>query len=366
MEALREEFPATIEFHGVGGHRMETGGLRSLFPMSEISLMGFLEIVPHIPRLLRRIHQTAEEIRHLQPDLVVTIDSPGFNFRVAEALQGSGIRLVHYVAPTVWAYKPERAARVARLYEHLLVLLPFEPPYFEKEGLPCTFVGHPIVEEDLTGGKPEALLSLGLSVEEPVVCVYPGSRRSELKRLLPVFGAALDLLGTRHPSLTAVAVSVPHLQREIEKQVRGWPTPTAVVSDPQGKKNALAAATAALAKSGTGTLEIAMAGIPMVIAYRANPLSMRIVRKTLRIRYANLINLILDREVIPEFLQEDCRPETLADGMDRILRDGSIRRQQRDGALQALTSLGLGSTDRPSRRAARVLTELLGTHRPGP
>lgn len=365
MAALSQRLGGAVRFAGVGGARMGEQGLRSLFPMSEISIMGLTEVLPHVPRLLRRIQQTVAEVHALRPAALVTIDSPGFNFRVARRLKGKGIPLVHYVAPSVWAWRPRRAGRIAAFLDHLLALLPFEPPYFEKVGLPTTFVGHPVVESGADHGDAAGFRQRhGIAAEAPLVCALPGSRRGEVSRLAPVFAETLAHLARSRPGLRAVVPTVDALESEVAAMVAGWPVPARVIAGEADRFDAFAAADAALAASGTVALELAMAGTPTVIAYRVNPLTMWLARRMVRVRYVNLVNLILDREAVPEFLQEDCRPDRLAVALDGLMGDGEAGRRQTEAAREALARLGLGGPS-PSNRAADAVLDVIERQRGG-
>ncbi len=364
MAALRAERP--VRFAGVGGPRMTEQGLCSLFPMEELSIMGFIEVLPHVPRLLGRLRQTVAEVRRLRPAALVTIDSPGFNFRLAKRLKNlkgkeTGLQdmpLIHYVAPSVWVWRPGRARDVAGFLDHLLALLPFEPPYFEAHGLGTTFTGHPVVESGLDQGDGPAFRRRhGLPPDAPLMAVLPGSRRGEVRRLLPVFAATLGRLKDRHPGLQAVVPTLPHVAGKVA--AAAWPIPALVMEAEGEKADALAACDVALAASGTVALELAMARVPSVIAYRMNPLSIWLGRRFIRARFANLVNVILDREAVPEYLQERCRPRLLAASLQTLLDDSNARRVQAVAAAEALERLGLGGPP-PSRRAARAVWGVIG------
>jgi lipid-A-disaccharide synthase len=359
MAALKRRSKRPLHFIGVGGARMMSEGLHSLFPMDELSLMGAAEILPHIPRLLRRIRETTSAIGATRPDVVVSIDAPGFTFRVAKRVRrqdGGGLMtLIHYVAPQVWAWKKGRAREIAGYLDHMMALLPFEPPYFEEEGLPCTFVGHPVVESGADKGDAAGFRRRhDLPEGNPLVCVLPGSRRGEVRRLLPVFGATLELLARERPSLRAVLPAVDACRPEIAAAAGGWSVPTLIVSGQQERYDAFAAADAALAASGTVALELAMAQTPMVITYKLNPVTAMLARRVIKTRYVNLINLILDREVVPELLLGACRPDRLAAEMGRLLDDPAARAAQRVGADEAVRALHGGGL-KPSERAADVV-----------
>lgn len=362
MAALKTESAEPVTFLGVGGDRMKAEGLTSIFPMEELSLLGFVEIIPHIPKLLGRIEQVAEEIKRAKPDIVVTIDAPAFNHRVAKKLQGSGIKLVHYVAPTVWAYKPHRAEKIAKLYSHLLVILPFEPPYFIKEGLPTTFIGHPIIEEHLEGGDGNAARKKhGIPANVPVLGVMPGSRSGELKRLMPVYAQTIRALKKDMPYLQVIVFATPRFAERLAEATSAWPVPVTITSDRAERRNALAACNVALAKSGTGTLEFALARIPMVVAYKVHPLSAWMLRRMLQVSHVNLVNLVLGKSAIPELLQEDCTPEKLRTELLKLFRNDEERMAQAFAHHAAMQKLQAEPGISASQKAAKTLLKLMSS-----
>lgn len=361
MAALKERTGGAVRFAGVGGEGMAHQGLDSLFPMADLSVMGVAEVLPRLPRILRRLSETAREARRLRPAAVVTIDAPDFCFRLAKRLRGDGIPLIHYVAPSVWAWRPGRARKIAAFLDQLLALLPFEPPYFEREGLPCTFVGHPVVESgaDLGDGR-RFRERHGIAAEAPVICVLPGSRRSETSRLLPVFALAVAGLRASRPDLAAVVPVIGAVADEVAQAAANWPVPTTVLRGRADKIDAFAAADVALAASGTVALELAMAETPAVIAYRVSPVSAWLARRLIRVSYVSLVNLVLDRPVTPELLQEDCRPERLTAALDVLLTDEAARRAQIEAGREALLRLGRGGPS-PGERAAAVVLDVIAT-----
>ncbi|MBL26597.1 MAG: lipid-A-disaccharide synthase [Rhodospirillaceae bacterium] len=360
MNGLKEITHGEVRFAGVGGAGMERAGLKSLFPMHELSVMGFVEILPRVPHLLSRMRETVAEIRRIRPDAVVTIDTPAFSFRIGERLKGEGIPLIHYVAPTVWAYRPRRAAGIARFLDHLLAILPFEPPYFEAVGLPCSFVGHPVLESVGTPDGPSFRNRHGIPSDVPLLAVLPGSRRSEVRRLLPVFGETIAALKDRIPNLHLMTATLGAVAEDVAEAAATWPCPTVVITDPDEKTDAFAACDTALAASGTVTLELAVAGVPMVVAYRASPVTAAVLRRIIRVRYVNLINLTLDAPVIPELLQEDCTIQRLVPAVERLLVDRDARDYQIERSREALAALG-GDEESPSRRAAKVILEVIAS-----
>jgi len=358
MGALRERTHGGVRFAGVGGEGMEAAGLPSLVPISDLAVMGVAEVLPRARRIFRRVEETVAAVRRLQPDAVVTIDSSGFTWRVAQRLRRRGERvpLIHYVAPMVWAWRPGRARRMARWYDHLMTLLPFEPPYFEKVGLSTTYVGHPVVECGADAGDgADFRRRHAIDPEATVIAVLPGSRRGEARRLLPIFRSAVDRLRRRYGDLRVVIPTVGTVFDEVSAAVRDWPAPAIVLRGAIAKYDAFAASNAALAASGTVTLELALARVPMVVAYRVNPLTHAILRRLVKVRFANLINIILDRAAIPELLQEDCTPERLATELTRLLDDRLARERQLQACDEGLARLGRGGVSPGLRAADRVL-----------
>lgn len=316
MKAMKNQLADKVSFVGLGGPLMAAEGLSSLFPIEELSIMGLAEIIPHIRRIRARIKETVEAIVSIHPDIVVTIDSPGFNFRVGKALKKriKSIPLVHYVAPSVWAWRPGRARSVAQFLDHLLVLLPFEPPYFLKEGLSTSFVGHPVVELGLENLRdPNFRIRHKIAVSTPILILLPGSRRGEISRLLPVFQETVLRLRKKHPGLSIVIPTLPHLVDQIKTQ---FTLPATIVTTPLEKFAAYQECQAALAASGTVLLELAAAGVPMVSAYKVNPVTHLLVRLLVKVKYSCLINLLLNQEIVPERLQGECTPTKLADALE--------------------------------------------------
>jgi lipid-A-disaccharide synthase len=357
IAALRELTGGNIEISGVGGEMMREQGLESLFPMEELSVMGIAEILPHLPRLLRRIGETAAAVNLAAPDALVTIDSPDFTRRVARRVSDRSIPRIHYVAPTVWAWRPWRAKGFARDFTHLLALLPFEPPWFERAGLPCSFVGHPVIEAGADKGDGAAFRARhGIAADVPVICVLPGSRRGEIGRLAGDFGSALHLLAERHPGMRPLVPTIEAMAPLVHDLAAGWPGSPIVVQGVSERYDAMAASNAALAASGTVALELALAQVPTVIAYRVAPLTHFIVRRLLNIDYGNLINIIEDREIVPELIQGDCRPDRLVAALERML--GPEGAAQIEEGRPALSQLGLGG-EAPSKRAAQAVLDIV-------
>jgi len=363
MSALKQRH-SNLRFSGLGGTKMRAQGLDSLFDNRELSLMGFAEVLPHIRKLKARMRQVADDIIAKQPDSVVTIDSPGFNFRLVKMLRESGqcknIKFLHYVAPTVWAYKPKRAAKIAKLFDKLLVLLPFEPPYFEKEGLATKFVGHPVLEDDYTHADSYAFREKhGILPNDPILLLLPGSRPTEIRRHLEVFLETLEQLTARFGNLTEVIIVPSNMVEEIESHLTDWPGHPVIISGQEEKHDAFSAATVALVKSGTITLELACAQVPMVVTYRVSPITAWLLRRMIKVKFASLVNLLLKREVIPELLQEHCTPELLAQKLSGFLANSDKGEQQVQEAQEALAMLIPESGHKPSDLAAKEVLSLL-------
>jgi lipid-A-disaccharide synthase len=360
-------------FSGVGGPAMEAAGLRSLFPMDELSVMGIAEVLPRLPALLRRRTETAEAVIAHKPDVLVTIDSPDFTLRVAARVRAAapGIRIVHYVAPSVWAWRPGRAAKMARHVDQVLTLLPFEPPYMEQAGMRADFVGHPVVAEPAPTADEIAKLraELGLG-DAPVLTVLPGSRASEVARLVPVFGAALAPVLARHRGLRVVVPAALPVAAQVSEGIAAWPG-RPVVLDPRGRSQAaaemrkralFALSDAALAASGTVSLELAAAACPMVIAYDMSWLTWQVMSRMARIDTATLVNIIAGRKAVPEYLGPRCRPEAIAGGLLRLLDDPVERADQESAMAATMAALGQGG-EPPGLRAARAVLDGLGVQR---
>lgn len=359
IAGLREAAQGHVRFAGIGGERMAEQGLSSLVPISDLAVMGLLEVLPHARKILARIKQTVTDIQVRRPAIVVTIDSSGFNWRVARRLREAGDRtkLVHVVAPMVWAWRAHRAAEIARWYDRLLVLLPFEPPYFEKVGLATTFIGHPVVESGADRGDGVAFRARhNIAAEALLLTVLPGSRGGEVKRLLPIFGAAIAILRQRYPGLRIVVPTLSHVAARV--RAAKWPIVPIVVETEAEKYAAFAASNAALAASGTVALELAMAHVPSVVTYRINPLTHAVARRMVKVKYANLVNLLLDRPAVPELIQADCTPERLAAAVVPLLEDATARAAQIAAYDAALSMLGRGG-EPPSWRAAQEILAMM-------
>jgi lipid-A-disaccharide synthase len=361
MRALRAATGGAIQFSGVGGEAMEAEGLRSLFPMSDIAVMGVLPVLAKLPSLLARIRQTAEAIIAERPDGLVIIDSPDFTHRVARRVRRAlpDLPVVDYVSPSVWAWRPGRAKAMRAYVDCVLALLPFEPEAHARLGGPrCVYVGHPLIER-LSELRPNPEEARRRSSEPPVVAVLPGSRRSVIARLMDDFGAALGLLARRHGPLEIVLPTLAHVESDVRARTENWPAKPRIVVGEAAKLAVFRTAHAALAASGTVTLELALAGVPLVGAYKVSRLEEQL-KYFIKLPSSILLpNLVLGERAIPEFLQHDCTPETLAAALAGLVREGRARQEQL-AALARLDTLMLPDDGAgPSGRAAAAVLETM-------
>ncbi|SLN39964.1 Lipid-A-disaccharide synthase [Aquimixticola soesokkakensis] len=347
-----------VEFRGIGGDAMQAAGLSSLFDMSELSVMGLAEVLPKYGHLVRRKDETANAIVKWHPDLVLTIDSPDFCLRVVEAArkQVPDLRFAHYVAPTVWAWRPERAAKMKRTVDQVLALFPFEPPHFQREGLRCDFVGHPVVAQPQASAAEIATFRSAHGLKDrPLVLVLPGSRRGEVNRLAPTFGAALGYFAQSHPNAAYVLPVAGAVAEDVKRLVADWPVKPILIAanDAARKRAAFGAADVALAASGTVSLELAAARTPMVVAYDMNWLTRQIVKRKLLVDTVTLVNLVSETRVVPEFLGERCQPGPIALELGRVMDAPEDQYSALDVTMERL---GRGG-EAPGLRAARALLE---------
>jgi lipid-A-disaccharide synthase len=348
-----------LKFSGIGGARMAEAGLFSQFPMQELAVMGLAEILPKIVPLRRRLNQTIEAIKTAQPDIVVTIDSPGFCLRVLKGVQETGIARVHYVAPQVWAWRQERVKHYPGLWDELLCLLPFEPDFFAPHGLNPIFVGHPVLESGADAGDAARFRAAHEIAPDAVpVMLLPGSRLTETSRLLPVFRETIMLLAGSVPNLKPVLAAAPGIADLVAAQTADWPVQPIIIRDISERYDAFAAAHAALTKSGTSTLELAMAGVPMAVTYRVNPLSAALGRRLIKVKHVAMINLLAGHALVPELLQQDCTPEKLAATLRTLLTDSAAVAAQRSAYKAALATLQV-PTGTPSEAAAAAVLKHL-------
>ncbi|WP_079607424.1 lipid-A-disaccharide synthase [Bradyrhizobium erythrophlei] len=360
MKVLRQRLGGAVRFEGVGGQQMAREGLASLFPIEKLSIMGLAAVVKQLPKILRLIRETAEAVTAASPDILVIIDSPDFTHRVARRVRARdpSIPIVDYVSPSVWAWRPGRARAMLGYVDHVLALLPFEPEEYRRlRGPPCSYVGHP-----LTGQV--GVLRPGVDEQKrrdeppPVLLVLPGSRRSEIRHHMAVFGETLGRLQAEGMSFELVLPTMPHLLEAVREGIKSWPVQPRIVIGEQEKRAAFRIARAALAKSGTVTLELALAGVPMVTAYRTGAIEAWVLLRAIKVKSVILANLVVGENVIPEFLQRDCSPEKLSQALRDVLNDSPSRRRQLD-AFAGIDKIMSTGSQPPGVRAADIVLAAL-------
>ena len=355
MAGLKQLSPR-VKFAGVAGPLMQAEGMDSLFPMQELSVMGIAEVLPKYFHLKRRIREAAAAVLASGARALITIDSPDFCLRVARIVKDAdpGITVIHYVAPSVWAWRPGRAAKMARVVDHVLALLPFEPPYMQAAGMGCDFVGHPVVAEPLASAAERA----PFAGPGPLLLALPGSRRGEITRLAPLFGQVVARLAACHPDLRVVLPTLASVEPLVRDLTAGWAVAPQIVTDRGEKRGAFAAADVALAASGTVSLELAANACPMVIAYRLHPISFWLMRRAALIDTVTLVNLVSETRVVPEFLGPAAEAEPVAEALAGLLAGGPARQAQIEAMAVTMQRLGQGG-EAPGLRAARAVLRAL-------
>ena len=361
MEALKQRCGGRVRFSGVGGAQMSAQGLTSLFPLGELAIIGFATIPMSLPRILRRIRETADAAVAAKPDVMVIIDSPEFTHRVARRVRqhAPAIPIVDYVCPSVWAWRPGRAKAMRGFIDHVLALLPFEPAALWKlDGPPSTYVGHPLSER-AAALRPNAAEAARRLANPPLLLVLPGSRAGEITRLSNVFGQAVALVRERIGELEVVVPTVPYLANLVRRCIDEWDVPARIVIDPAEKDAAFRTARAALTKSGTSTLELAVAGVPMVAGYKIPLIEELVGHLMVKVPSIILANLVLGEKAVPEVLQRSCTPDELAKALLPVISDAPERRRQIEafGRLDAIMEIGSAA---PSDRAAAAVLECAG------
>ena len=341
------------DFAGVGGPLMQAEGLASLFPMEELSVMGVAEVLPKYFHLKRRIRETAKAVLSSQADALVTIDSPDFCLRVAALVKAARpkLRTIHYVAPSVWAWRPGRAAKMAQVIDHVMALLPFEPPYMTAAGMTCDFVGHPVVAEPMASAAERAAFA-GQGV---LLVVLPGSRKGEVTRLAPVFGEVVARMRLAHPDLRVALPTVRGVAEDVRQLTAGWAVQPQIIDDAGQKRGAFAVADVALAASGTVSLELAANNCPMVIAYDMHPATLWLMRRAALIDTVTLVNLVSETRVVPEFIGPECRSDRIVPALEAALANPKA---QQAAMAATMERLGRGG-EPPGLRAARSVMAAL-------
>lgn len=359
MQALKRRLGGEVRFEGVGGRAMAEEGLTSMFAIGDLQIIGFTAVARQLPMLLRRIREAADGVAAVRPDALVIIDSPDFTHRVARRVRARHptIPIVNYVSPTVWAWRSGRAKAMRQYVDHVLALLPFEPQsHRDLGGPPCSYVGHPLIEQ-LASLRPNEEERARRDASPPVLLVLPGSRSSEIRHHMDVFGETLRGLHTAGVSFEAVLPTMPHLLAAVETGVAGWPIRPRIVIGEAEKRAAFRIARAALAKSGTVTLELALSRVPMVTAYRVGAVEAAIARRLLKVSSVILANLVIGENVVPEYLQQDCTAEKLAPAVRDVLGDTPVRQRQLD-AFERIDSIMMTDARAPSEKAADIVLDL--------
>jgi len=360
LKSLRPD----LQVRGIGGPLMQAEGLHSLFPMEELSVMGLAEVLPKYAHLKRRIREAAADVLAAAPDALITIDSPDFVLRVARIVRAArpDLRTIHYVAPSVWAWRPGRAAKMAHVIDHVLALLPFESPYMTAAGMTCDFVGHPVVSAPRASTAEAQAFRADLGGGGPLVLALPGSRRGEVARLAPVIGGVLDRVRAEHPQVQVVLPTLRSVAAMVEGLTADWPVRPRIIEAPEAKRAAFAAADVAIAASGTVSLELAANAVPMVIAYDMHPVTMWLMQRMARVDTVTLVNLVSDTRVVPEFLGGRCTPDLIAPALLGLIGPGPARDAQRAAMRLTMERLGEGG-DPPGLRAARSVLAAMETGR---
>jgi lipid-A-disaccharide synthase len=325
LMAALESKHGKCQFYGIGGPLMQDKGMTSLFPVHELSIMGLAEVLPRVKHILGRIRETAEHIQKIQPDIVITIDAPDFSFRVAKIIRESANNrplMIHYVAPTVWAWRPKRAEKVARLYDGIICLFPFEPPYFQRHNLPAAYVGHPVMEQGYVGASGISVREkFGIGKDEIILGLFFGSRVGEVERHGETLRATAQKISQDYPGIHFIVPTLSHIESSVREYLKDIPNVHLTVDNPD-KPGVFSSMTAAVAVSGTVALELSVANVPHVIGYRVKPVTFHVLKHLIKVRFAHLTNILLNKEVVPEFIQDDFNADKIASALKTLLKFG--------------------------------------------
>lgn len=368
MSGLKKLFPE-VEFCGIGGSLMESQGLKSIFKMSELSVMGVFEILPKLPQLIKRKNQVINDIININPDALITIDSPDFCLRVAKKVkQKTDIKTIHYVAPTVWAWRRGRALKMAKYIDHVLALFPFEKPFLLNSGLSCDFVGHPIANHQIANPSEVTIFRKKFDLgKKKIILILPGSRIGEVKRLINIFEKTLDIVNQKFPEFELVIPTTKGVESLVKELTKTWSKKPIILNTNNCsyevynsyKKAAFREATVALAASGTVSLELALNSVPMVIAYDVNFLSRIILKFLLKIKTVTLVNIVTETNSVPEFLGAKCQPVAIADALMELLNSQELRSKQIEVHKVCMARLMLeGDLNQGDFAAVKVIEQL--------
>ena len=361
MEAIKRK-DKQAQFFGLGGDSMQAQGLKSLFNITELAVMGLAEVIPSIPRILGRIKQTIADIQSVHPDVIITIDSWSFCARIHKKIRKLqlGIPQVHYVAPQVWAWKKKRAKTMYKYIDLLLTLFPHEPKYFTPYHLETVFVGHPVIESAIVNGKNKGTFRQqhNIGKDQKLMLVLPGSRHNEVERLLPDFLEVVKKMMVKHPEFVYVIPTVSTVAERVKKMVAASDLPIEVIEGERERHNAFQDADLAIAASGTVALELAIVEIPHIIAYKVPKLTEWIARHFIHIQFVNLTNILLGREIVPELLQQDCNPDNIMAYVEQFLNKQALYKRQMEGFEKLRQKLGMGEQT-PSDNACKAIMKLI-------
>ena len=361
MSAIKQKTNSNVEFFGLGGENMETQGLKSVFDISELAIMGIAEVIPSIPKILRRIKQTVDDILQTKPDVVITIDSWSFASRVQKLLRKKHTKIpqIHYVAPQVWAWKKKRAKTMYKYVDCLLTLLPYEAKYFTPHGLKTIFVGHPVIESPIANGDKDSFRKkYNIAKDKKIISILPGSRHNEVATLLPIFIESAQKLQEKHKNLIFIIPTVRTVEKRVKKMMSACNLPYLLIEGAEDRNNSMSAADAAIAASGTVALELAIANIPHIIGYKVSKLTAFIVEHLMHVKFVNLSNILLGREVVPELLQNKCSSDNIVQYIEHFLQKDELYQQQMQGFAEVRKALGYGEQT-PSEKAADAIFELI-------
>ena len=356
MRTMSSKYP-DVQFFGVGGEAMEREGFKSLFNIAELAVMGIFEVIPSIPRILKRIHQTISDIEKIKPDAVITVDSWSFSARIHKILRKKKFKKlqIHYVAPQVWAWKKKRARTMHKYIDLLLTLFPYEPKYFTPYNLRTEFVGHPVIESPvLYGNQDEFRHRFNIADDAPIMTILPGSRKTEIARLLPVFLKAAETFYQKHPNYVFVLPTLQTVENQVRELTKNTKLPLIILNTENDRYDAFQSTDIAIAASGTVALELAIINIPHIIAYKVAPLTAFLARHLLKIEFVNLTNILLGREVVPELLQENCTPDKILYYVSELLKKKELYERQQEGFEKLKTILGVGEQN-PSETACDII-----------
>ena len=374
MRGLIQELNGREEiiFQGIGGPLMKNMGAISFYDFNDLSLMGFTEIIPNIFKILKIVARLSEYGLAWNPDVIISIDSPDFSLKISKKIKSKwpNAKTIHYVAPSVWAWRPNRAKKMSKYIDHVLAILPFEPNYMRKAGISCDFVGHPIVTEELPSNQDIRLFrsSLGIDRETPIVSILPGSRKSEISKMLPIYLKGLELIVKRFPNLILVLASPLNVSEVVTQYLQKSKLPIIQISEKDNplifeerKKMLFSTSLAAIATSGTVTLELARMGAPFLVAYRSSLITEILLKMLVTTKSATLINILTGRKDVPELLFSECTPKNIFSVLSSLLTNSQLVKSQRISVEKAMVDLGSLGLDPKTRAAKSVLNFIYST-----